>query len=80
MKFEIELATIEKVRKFCDYALELSEDIYLAQGRYTVDGKSIMGVFRLDLTRRMELQIDDVKNDFGEFFNKIKELGVICLD
>ena len=80
MKFEIELCTIEKARKFCDYALELKEDIYLAQGRYVIDGKSIMGVFSLDLTRRMELQIDDVQNDFGEFFTNIKKLGIICLD
>lgn len=80
MKFDIELNTINKARKFCDYALELSEDIYLCQGRYTVDGKSIMGIFSLDLTKRMELQIDEVKNDFGGFFTNIKKLGVICLD
>lgn len=80
MRFDIELNTIDKARKFCDYALELSEDIYLVQGRYVIDGKSIMGIFSLDLTKRMELQIDDVKNDFGEFFTKIKKLGVICLD
>lgn len=80
MKFDIELGTINKVRKFCDYAIELNEDIYLCQGRYTVNGKSIMGIFSLDLTEKLQLQIDEPQDDFYEFFTKIKELGVVCID
>lgn len=80
MKFTIDLKTIDKVKKFCEYAIELKEDIYLLQGRYVIDGKSIMGIFSLDLTRNIEIQIDEVKDDFYDFFEKIKDLGVICVD
>ena len=80
MKFTIDLKTIDKVKKFCEYAIELKEDIYLLQGRYVIDGKSIMGIFSLDLTRNIEIQIDEVKDDFYDFFEKIKDLGVVCVD
>ena len=80
MKFTIDLKTIDKVKRFCECAIELKEDIYLLQGRYVIDGKSIMGIFSLDLTRNIEIQIDEVKDDFYDFFEKIKDLGVVCVD
>ena len=76
----IMLYSIDDVKKLASIANTKKYDIDISLGKYLVNAKSIMGIFSLDLTRRMELQIDDVKNDFGEFFMKIKKLGVICLD
>ncbi len=43
------LDTIDKVRRFVDTVTRFDCDIDLASGRYVVDGKSIMGIFSLDL-------------------------------
>ena len=52
---KIALTTINDVKNFvntvsrCDFAVDLSG------GRYTVDGKSIMGIFSLDLSKPLNL-------------------------
>ena len=80
MKFNISLKSIEDVKRFCDYASEVSEDIFLTQGRYVIDAKSVMGVFSLNLLKELEQSIDEPQDDFNSFFEKIKELGIICVD
>ncbi len=45
----IRLSTIADVRDFISMATTFAGDIDLVSGRYTVDGKSIMGIFSLDL-------------------------------
>ena len=78
MKFNIKLSTIEEVKKFCDYALDCCNDeIYIKQGRYVIDAKSIMGIFSLDLLKELELNIDNPTDDCFVFFEKIKELGIV---
>ena len=80
MRFNIELRTIDEVKKFCDYALDIKSDMYLRQGRYIVDAKSIMGVFSLDLLDELEFIIEEPKDDFYDFFKKIRDMGIICVD
>lgn len=45
----IRLSTISEVRDFVDTVAKYDGDIDLESGRYVVDGKSIMGIFSLDL-------------------------------
>ena len=46
---KIRLSTIADVRDFVNIVAKSDVDIDLASGRYVVDGKSIMGIFSLDL-------------------------------
>ena len=46
---KIRLSTIADVRDFVNIVSQSDVDIDLASGRYLVDGKSIMGIFSLDL-------------------------------
>ena len=46
---KIRLSTIADVRDFVNIVAKSDTDIDLASGRYVVDGKSIMGIFSLDL-------------------------------
>ena len=46
---KIKLNTIEDVRDFVNVVASTDIDIDLSSGRYIVDGKSIMGIFSLDL-------------------------------
>ncbi len=45
----IKLTSIQDVRDFVNLMTSQTIDIDLTSGRYTVDAKSIMGIFSLDL-------------------------------
>lgn len=65
----IKLETINDVKDFVNTAVSCPCEIYLFSGRYIVDGKSIMGVFSLDLTSpiRMELQGENAVAELESF-------------
>lgn len=42
--------SIEKVKQFCTISNEAPFDVDLISGRYTIDAKSIMGIFSLNLS------------------------------
>ena len=54
----ISLNSINKVKSFVNALSKYDADFVLASGRYVVDAKSIMGIFSLDLSKPIELQID----------------------
>ena len=55
----IMLNSIELVKKFVNVVNAFDGDIDIVSGRYTVDAKSIMGIFSLDLTKPMTVVIHD---------------------
>lgn len=54
---QISLDSIDKVKSFVNAVNRLEGEFDLVSGRYIVDAKSIMGIFSLDLSRPIELQI-----------------------
>lgn len=48
-KTEIVLSNVQDVRDFVNLVVLIDYEIDLAQGRYLIDAKSIMGIFSLDL-------------------------------
>ena len=52
---KIRLVTIADLYNFVAISGKYDFDIELKSGRYTVDGKSIMGMFCLDLREELEL-------------------------
>ena len=52
---KIRLSTIADVRDFVNILAKTEIDIDLCSGRYVVDGKSIMGIFSLDLLSPIKL-------------------------
>ncbi len=52
---KIALTTINDVKNFVDTVSRCDFAIDLSSGRYTVDGKSIMGIFSLDLSKPISL-------------------------
>ncbi len=57
MNAKIRLSTIEDVRNFVADITGFDGDIDLSSGRYVIDGKSIMGIFSLDLLSPIGLTI-----------------------
>lgn len=53
----ISLNSIDKVKSFVNTISQFKFDFDLISGRYVIDGKSIMGIFSLDLSKPIELNI-----------------------
>ena len=53
----IRLSTIQDVNRFVKIVSAADQDIDLSSGRYVVDGKSIMGIFSLDLLSPIKMTI-----------------------
>lgn len=70
-----------KAKDFNILAMKQEYEVFLRSGRYTVDGKSIMGIFSLNLSKPIEFIVDEdrlgditleeVKETFKDFiFNE----------
>ncbi len=56
---KISLSTIDKVKAFVNDVTKFNSDFDLVSGRYVIDAKSIMGIFSLDLSKEIDLNIHD---------------------
>ena len=70
---KISLVTIDQVKRFVDLVSKIEGDVDLLSGRYTIDAKSIMGIFSLDLSKPMELRIH---GEAGELLEQLREFEV----
>ena len=61
----ISLNSIDKVKAFVNDITKFDYDFDLVSGRYVIDAKSIMGIFSLDLSKNIELNIH-AENDCEE--------------
>ncbi|MEG2073275.1 MAG: HPr family phosphocarrier protein [Angelakisella sp.] len=66
-KTTIQLSTIDRVKDFVSAISDFDFTVDLLSGRYCVNGKSIMGIFSLDLARPIELEAE-VPAEFEEAF------------
>jgi len=53
----IKLSTIDAVKNFVNTVSKYPYEIDLTSGRYVVDAKSIMGIFSLDLSKPIKVEI-----------------------
>ncbi len=54
---KISLNSIDKVKSFVNEITKFDSDFDLVSGRYVIDAKSIMGIFSLDLSKPIDLNI-----------------------
>lgn len=76
MKNEVKilLNTIDKVKEFSSKMLSVIPDVDIIIGRYTVDAKSILGLFSIDLNKPLLLKIhSNNENICEEIKEKIKK-------
>ncbi|MBR2479012.1 MAG: HPr family phosphocarrier protein [Clostridia bacterium] len=71
---KIMLSTIADVRDFVNLVAAYDGDIDLISGRYIVDGKSIMGIFSLNLLDPITLQTEGP--DADELLEKLARFTV----
>lgn len=73
-KASILLSDIETVKKFVSLTSQYDFPVTLYSDKYVISGKSIMGIFGLDLSIPLEVEVpSNCPDDFKE---KLKEFSV----
>ena len=67
---KININTINDVKNFVNIVTKCEYDVDIISGRYAIDAKSIMGIFSLDLSKELTLNIHS--DDCAEFMDEIK--------
>lgn len=76
-RFLIEIKTIENVKKFVAIANKFKDPVDVKQGRYVVDGKSIMALFSLDVSKPMWVEIKSKNpNIIIKFYDEMEEFTI----
>ncbi len=70
-KVQISLNSIDKVKSFVNDISKFDCDFDLVSGRYVIDAKSIMGIFSLDLSRPLDLNVH-AEDDAEEVMEALK--------
>ena len=68
---EIMLTSINDVKTFVNIVNNYEFDVDLVSGRYVVDAKSIMGIFSLDLSKPIVVEVRDENCD--KFMDELKQ-------
>lgn len=71
-RLRLVLKTINDVKEFVRIVNNFDYEIDLSSGRYVVDAKSIMGIFSLDLTKPLDVEVhsdhcEDLQAELGRF-------------
>ena len=69
----ISLNSIDKVKSFVNDLVRFTDvDFDLVSGRYVIDAKSIMGIFSLDLSKPIDLNIHADESRLDEIVDTLK--------
>ena len=68
---KVSLNSIDKVKQFVNDINRYNYDFDLVSGRYVIDAKSIMGIFSLDLSQPIDLNIHAEGEDLAAVLEKL---------
>ena len=68
---KININTINDVKNFVSIVSRCDYDVDIVSGRYAIDAKSIMGIFSLDLSKELTLNIHS--DDCADFLDQNKD-------
>jgi len=68
---KININTINGVKDFVSIVSKCDYDVDIISGRYAIDAKSIMGIFSLDLSKELTLNIHS--DDCAELLDELKD-------
>ena len=76
---QISLQMASQVKKFVNIVQSYSFEIDLRSDRYVVDAKSVLGIFSLDLSKPVNVEIhaeDDELEKCNELVEQLKEFAI----
>ena len=68
----VSLNSIDKVKDFVNGVAKYNAEFDLVSGRYVIDAKSIMGIFSLDLSKPIELNIHSEEGNIDDIVESLK--------
>lgn len=68
---KILIDSVDKVKKFSAIISRLSAECEIVEGVHIIDAKSIMGIFSLDLSKPLKIEVDSDNAD--EFIKQIQQ-------
>lgn len=69
---------IDSVKKFVGITTASVCDVDVQSGKYLVDGKSLLGLLAMDLTKQVQVHIyGDCKEDVNKLVYEIEQLGIV---
>lgn len=68
-EFNIVLNSIDTVKDFVNIVAKYNFDVDLTSGRYVVDAKSIMGIFSLNLSKPIKVEVHS--DDCAKFVDEV---------
>lgn len=72
-KVMVNLSASQQIKDFVNILSKYSFDMDLRSGKYLVDAKSILGIFSLDLSKPVELELlTDNEEEINKFMADIK--------
>lgn len=71
------LNEISKLNKFVSIVTKYEEDVDVIKNKYVIDGKSVMGLFSLDLSKPVFVRVNAEDDDIlSRFYSEMKEFEI----
>ena len=72
-KMFIKINDISDVSAFVNHASKVEKDVTIYKGKYVINGKSLLGMFSLDLTSGILVEFPKDEKDFEKFLKEFQE-------
>lgn len=71
MKRQIKVNAISDATKIVQMAANVNGDVIITKGKYSIDAKSIMGIFSIDLSQGAVIEYPDDAVELDEFVSTL---------
>lgn len=75
--FKLRLSKVDEVRQFVDLASFVDGEVMLKSGRWCINGKSILGVFSLDLSSDIDCEVEASEDSLTALEEGLRKLKLI---
>lgn len=72
-KIVVKINTIEKVNRFTNVTMLFKSNVDVSRGKYTVDGKSVLGILTMDLREPFDVILHSEDEEEIRNFNNAME-------
>lgn len=75
---KVKFNTFEKVGQFIRLTTSMESDVFVKSGKYVVDGKSVMGLYSLDLSKELDVEvIEKREGEIERLKNELSKLDIL---
>lgn len=71
-KMTICIHGLNDVYKFIEEATKVEGDVTVTRGKFTVDAKSVMGIFSIDMSQNVTVTYPEYATEFHEFIKQFQ--------